>query len=125
MKNHYKFGISALAILAVGQLATTTAVAQTSPGASVLDEIIVTARRTSENINDAPLAIGVMSDSFIEKQGVEDIREVLTLVPGATFVSFSKVQPEKALRGFVAPTPGNSSAEQSILTVVDLSLIHI
>ncbi len=119
-KSKTKTSISLIALTMAMSGATNTAFAQTSgDNAFALDEIIVTARRTAESINDAPLAIGVLDENFIKKQRVEDVRELLTLVPGATFVSFSKAQPEKALRGFVAPTPGNSSSEQSILTVVD------
>ena len=101
---------------AVAQAQTSDDAATSGP---LLDEIIVTARRTSESINDAPLAIGVLSEDFLAKQKVESVEEVLQLTPGATFLVFSKAQPEKSLRGFVAPSTGNASAEQSIVTVID------
>ena len=85
----------------------------------LLDQVIVTARRTSESINDAPLSIGVLGKDFLADQKIESIEEVLGQTPGATFLVFSKAQPEKSLRGFVAPSTGNASAEQSIVTVVD------
>ena len=84
-----------------------------------LEEVIVTARRTAESVNDTPVAIGVLSEDFLAKQKVESVEEVLQLTPGATFLVFSKAQPEKSLRGFVAPATGNASAEQSIVTVID------
>ena len=61
----------------------------------------------------------MLGKDFLADQKVESIEEVLQLSPGATFLVFSKAQPEKSLRGFVAPSTGNASAEQSIVTVVD------
>ena len=119
--NHLVKGVSIAAILAGGSstIAQAQTPGQTGSSGAVLDEIIVTARRTSESINDAPLSIGVLSSDFLAKQKVESVEEVLQLTPGATFLVFSKAQPEKSLRGFVAPSTGNASAEQSIVTVVD------
>ena len=84
-----------------------------------LDTIVVEARRVEENVQDTPVAIGVLNDEFLEKQGIESVEDVLVQTPGATFLTFSKAQPEKSLRGFVAPSTGNASSEQSIVTVVD------
>ena len=118
--NYLAKGVSSIAIIATGICNTSIAQAQTDTTAGGgLDEVIVTARRTSESINDAPLSIGVLGKDFLADQKVESIEEVLQLSPGATFLVFSKAQPEKSLRGFVAPSTGNASAEQSIVTVVD------
>lgn len=116
----FSTGISALAIMAAGGFGSASASAQEQAADDlVLEEIVVTARRYEESLLDAPLAIGVMTDDYMITQKVESIEEMMTLTPGASFVSFSKVQPEKSMRGVVAPTPGNSSSEQSIQTVVD------
>ena len=115
-------GISLSALIAGGVCGGSIAQAQSNSQANSntgLDEIIVTARRTSESINDAPLSIGVLGKDFLADQKVESVEEVLQLSPGATFLVFSKAQPEKSLRGFVAPSTGNASAEQSIVTVID------
>ena len=122
--NHWKIGVSIVAMMSAGLGISGTSFAQTSPDTTTnsgpeLDVVTVTARRTSESVNDAPLSIGVLSSDFLAKQKVESVEEVLQLTPGATFLVFSKAQPEKSLRGFVAPSTGNASAEQSIVTVVD------
>ena len=118
--NNLAKGVSTIAIIATGICSNSIAQAQTDTSAGGgLDEVIVTARRTSESINDAPLSIGVLGKDFLADQKVESIEEVLQLSPGATFLVFSKAQPEKSLRGFVAPSTGNASAEQSIVTVID------
>ena len=120
--SQWKIGVSVLAMIGASMGISGASYAQSNPDATSsvqLDEVIVTARRTSESINDAPLSIGVLGKDFLADQKVESIEEVLQLSPGATFLVFSKAQPEKSLRGFVAPSTGNASAEQSIVTVVD------
>ena len=122
---NFRIGVSALAILALAGGEYSLAHAQESeddPVANnrrVLNPVVVEARRIEENVQDTPVSIGVLDRDFLLKQKVESIEEVLTLSPGATFLTFSKAQPEKSLRGFVAPSTGNASAEQSIVTVVD------
>ena len=120
--SQWKIGVSVLAMIGASMGISGASYAQSNTDATSsvqLDEVIVTARRTSESINDAPLSIGVLGKDFLADQKVESIEEVLQLSPGATFLVFSKAQPEKSLRGFVAPSTGNASAEQSIVTVVD------
>lgn len=117
-----KLGVSAIAITTAVGFGIPGVYAQEVEGArdrGTLDTIVVEARRVEENVQDTPVSIGVLDSDFLAKQQVESIEDVLTLTPGATFLTFSKAQPEKSLRGFVAPSTGNASAEQSIVTVID------
>jgi len=87
-------GVSSIAIIATGICSGSIAQAQSDTQAdnsnTGLDQIIVTARRTSESINDAPLSIGVLSKDFIADQKIESVEEVLQLTPGATFLVFNQ-----------------------------------
>lgn len=85
----------------------------------VIEEIVITSRRYEESINDAPVAVNVMSESFLEKNRIDRADDIFNYTPGATYESFSKLQPTASLRGLNAPTPGNASSESSIQTVVD------
>ena len=118
-----KLGVSVIAISVAAGIGASPALSQevneTARDRGTLDTIVVEARRVEENVLDTPVSIGVLDGEFLAKQKVESIEEVLQLSPGATFLTFSKAQPEKSLRGFVAPSTGNASAEQSIVTVVD------
>ena len=107
----------ALAGILVSQGAITTAIAQ--DGAVTLEEIVITSRRYEESINDAPVSVNVLSQSFIEKNRIDRQDDIFNYTPGATFESFSKLQPTASLRGLNAPTPGNASSESSIQTVID------
>lgn len=86
---------------------------------AVLEEIIVTSRRYEETIQDAPVAVGVLSGKFLIENRIQRADDILEFTPGATWESFSKMQPVASMRGVIAPTPGNASSEASIQTVMD------
>ena len=84
-----------------------------------LEEIVVTSRRYEESIQDAPVAVGVMTESYLRNNRITRADDLMEVSPGATWESFSKMQPVASLRGIIAPTPGNASSEASIQTVQD------
>ena len=86
---------------------------------AVLEEIIVTSRRYEESINDAPVSVNVFNQGFLEENRIDRQDDIFLYTPGATYESFSKLQPTASLRGLTAPTPGNPSSESSIQTVID------
>lgn len=93
------------------------AVAQTTPppqlpagqeaGPTDIDEIIVTARRTSERLQDVPLAVTALSAEQLERQNIlqpQDLQRVapsLTVTPTARGIS----TPQYGMRGQRASTP--------------------
>ncbi|NNC63738.1 MAG: TonB-dependent receptor plug domain-containing protein, partial [Gammaproteobacteria bacterium] len=84
-----------------------------------LEEVVVTARRIEESIQDAPLAVAVMSNDYLQSQGVENIQDVLELTPGASWNMFTKAQPAFTMRGINAGAFGNSSLETAAGLVQD------
>ena len=64
-----------------GQRAANEAVASDSK----LDEIIVTATRRSENIQDVPISISAFSQEQIDVQGMHDVDDIARLAPGIQF----------------------------------------
>ena len=97
----------------------TSALAQGADDDAALEEIIVTSRRYAESIQDAPVAVGVLTADDIINNRIDRADDILNYTPGATYESFSKMQPVASMRGVIAPTPGNASSEASIQTVVD------
>ena len=93
--------------------------AQNDEAASLLEEIVVTSRRYEESINDAPVAVAVLSQDYLEDHRIDRQDDIFSYTPGATYESFSKLQPTASIRGLTAPTPGNPSSESSIQTVID------
>lgn len=112
-------GLTAAAVAIVVMLPAADANAQRAAKAAVLEEIVVTSRRYEESIEDAPVAVAVMSQDFMQTNRIDKADDIFNYTPGATWESFSKMQPVASIRGIIAPTPGNASSESSIQTVVD------
>ena len=93
----------AMAIGCLGMLPGAQVLAQDDGGAIALDEVVVTARKVEERIQDVPLAIQVLSDERIAREGVARVEDVAKLVPGVTFdVGAFPNDTRPAIRGMVA-----------------------
>jgi len=49
----------------------------------ITDEIIVTARKKEETLQQAPLAVSAVSGAQLERAGIESFDEVLNIIPNA------------------------------------------
>ncbi|MGH8260700.1 MAG: TonB-dependent receptor plug domain-containing protein, partial [Steroidobacteraceae bacterium] len=84
-----------MALCALGTLsAAPGAMAQNAPAASEaqasgdeggLQEIVVTAQRRSQSIQDVPISVSAFGQAQMDAQGVRDIDNVARLTPGITF----------------------------------------
>ncbi|MGH2625491.1 MAG: hypothetical protein ACRDHY_02430, partial [Anaerolineales bacterium] len=61
-----------------------TAPATKAPAARqgrVIEEIIVTAQRTEEQLHDVPVSMSAFDDKFLHEQGISDLQDVSRYVP--------------------------------------------
>lgn len=63
---------------------TATAAEQAAP-AEILQEIVVTAQRRAQNVQDVPIAISAISGDALLQAGIRDPRDLSLLVPNLTF----------------------------------------
>lgn len=75
---------SATAIAGLCVLPSTQAFAQTTPTVAV-EEIVVTARKREESLQEVPLSISAFTEKTIEAAGITDIEDISRLTPGFTF----------------------------------------
>lgn len=73
--------------------------AQAQTSATALDEVIVTAQKRAENLQDVPISISAVSSDTIQKAGVQTLDAVQRLTPGLNmsaigsgFVSYSYIR---------------------------------
>lgn len=59
-----------------------------STSTATLEEIVVTAQKRAENLQDVPISISVLSGTDLDKSTVEGISEALNQVPGIATTSF-------------------------------------
>jgi iron complex outermembrane recepter protein len=79
--------------------------AQTAPqsvSGDALTEIVVTAQRRTQNLQDVPIAVEVVSSEAIYKMAAESFADIGNFVPGLVVDSDSPTQPHYQLRGIGA-----------------------
>lgn len=103
-----KFGASAVAI-AIAALASQTQAAQ-------LEEIVVTAQKRTESLQDVPISITTLDGQKIEQAGINNLEDLTGFVPNL-MLSETAVSTSIILRG-VGPG-ANQSFEQSVGLYVD------
>ena len=64
--------INRRALRALAVSASTLAVVYTAPAMAQVEEIVVTAQKVEENVQDVPIAINAYSGEFLEAQGIVD-----------------------------------------------------
>ncbi len=82
MKN---FALSFRGALGVGvTLALALAYSQQTAAQAMLEEIVVTARKVSENIQDAPITVNAMTEAQLEDAGVTQTADYIQFIPNVT-----------------------------------------
>ena len=72
-------GVATLAMVVGTALASAPAVAE-----NVIEEVLVTARKRTENLQDVPAAVSAFSGEQLKDRGVDNIAEVARLTPNVT-----------------------------------------
>ncbi len=86
--------------------------------AAQIEEIVVTATKRAESIQDVPISISAYSGDFLEESGIQTLQDLSLYAPNFTFATSS--QPTNAriiIRGI--GSVGNSAIETSVGVFVD------
>jgi iron complex outermembrane receptor protein len=102
--------------LATAILGATLAPLSSTLQAQALEEVIVTATKRAEGMQDVPIAISVVSGARIEQQGVKNLEELSLYLP-AVHIAQSGGQNQVFIRGI--GSGNNTGFEQSVGTFVD------
>ena len=86
---------------------------------AVVEEIIVTAQKREQSLQDVPIVVSVVSGQQLADAGVRDVKDLQTVVPGLNVTSStSEAQTSIRIRG-VGTIGDNPGMEASVGTVVD------
>jgi len=114
----------ALLLALMGLAQAPMALAQNSPAAendepATLDQIVVTAQKREEVLQDVPIVVTALSEQTLENNGVRDIKDLQQVVPGLTVTSTqSESQTVARIRG-VGTVGDNAGLESSVGIVID------
>jgi len=61
--------------------------AQSASAAAMLEEIVVTARRREESLQDLPLSVAAISADAMQAQGIYDVMDISDFVPNVNFTN--------------------------------------
>jgi iron complex outermembrane recepter protein len=99
--------------------ASALAIGVSAPAFAQVDEIIVTAQKVEENVQDVPIAITAVSGDALIESGTNSLEELGQLVPSVTFrKGTTNANSAVVLRG-VGTISFSIAAEPSVSTVVD------
>jgi iron complex outermembrane recepter protein len=106
--------------LGVGLLAATFVVPAYAQQSANMEEVVVTARKRSETLQEVPLAVSVVSGAEIETLGLQDVTDLYGRVPGLYFGKGSITNPTTSNNYLIIRGIGwNAGLEPSVGVFVD------
>jgi iron complex outermembrane recepter protein len=114
-----------LASAAAALLPITPALAQQAVAAPANDEevapndIIVSARKTPETLQDTPIAVSVVTGEFLEKTGFTQVSEIARFVPGIALSPLNTTRASGSKIRGLSTFSFSDGFESSVSTVVD------
>lgn len=103
----------AMSVAAVSGLGSSFVAAQ------ALEEVLVTATKRTESLQDVPIAVTAMDERMIQQAGITGITDVALRTPGFSMGSYSAGQPLLFIRGIGSNDRGAAGGEPSVATFVD------
>jgi len=83
-----------------------------------LDEIIVTAQKKSESLQDVPIAVTAFNAELLQEAGIIEVEEIALRTPNFTSTRFNIGEPQFYIRG-VGSTSDSASGDPSVALFVD------
>ncbi|AEG48034.1 TonB-dependent receptor [Sphingobium chlorophenolicum L-1] len=78
-------------------------------------DIVVTARKRAENLQDVPIAVTALGSVAMERAHITSVLDVAALTPGVTMTQFNIGEPQTYIRGVGSQT--DSAASESSVTI--------
>lgn len=110
---------TASAIVLIGLSAGGSAYAQDQVEDIAVGELIVTAQKREQRLQDVPIVVTVATAQLIEDAGIKDIRDLSILAPGLTVTSTSSEASVTARIRGIGTVGDNPGLESSVGIVID------
>jgi outer membrane receptor protein involved in Fe transport len=108
-----------LGTVAVSTLTPVYAQDRTAPEATDTDEIVVTANRREESVQDVPSAITAISQAQIEARGIDSFEGFARSVPGLTMNEATKNRATFNIRGIATNTSGLANTQDPVSVYIN------
>ena len=107
IKNRAK---SAAVIAAVSAVLATPNINISAQGAGAIEEIVVTSRKKTENLQDVPVSVSALTEEMLEERGINTFEDYLFQLPGVTAGGAGPGQNTIYIRGLASTTPNLTTA---------------
>ena len=87
-----------------------------------LEEVLVSAQKREQSLQDVPIAISAVNEELLEKTGINTITEVIPMVPGLTGADYGLATNSWAIRG-IGSNDWTIGSEPSVGVFVDDSYV--
>src|SRR5690606_38399509 len=84
-----------------------------------LDEVLVTAQKREQNVQDVPIVITAISGQLLHDTGVRDIKDLTVLAPGLIVTSTANESSTTARIRGIGTVGDNIGLESSVGVVID------
>jgi len=105
IKNRATFAAAVAVASASAVLATPNVRAQ-----QTIEEVVVTSRKKTENLQDVPLSVSTMNEQRLEETGINVFEDYLVSLPGVTAGGAGPGQNTIYIRGLASTTPNLTTA---------------
>jgi iron complex outermembrane recepter protein len=109
--------IATLAFAAAPTFAQQTA--NSAEGGRTIENIIVTAQKREQSLQDVPIVVTAVSEQLLQDSGVRDIKDLTVLTPGLTVTSTSSEASTTARIRGIGTVGDNPGLESSVGVVID------
>ncbi len=94
------------------------ALSSVASSAQMLEEVVVTATKRAESIQDVPISISAFSGNFMQDSGINDLQDLGAYAPNLNLSKAGNVANQRiAIRG--VGSVGNSAIEPSVAVFID------
>src|SRR3546814_9271930 len=94
---------------------------QEEASASGVGDIVVTAQRRSENLQDVTVAISALGGDSIEKFGITDVLDIAAITPGVTMTEYNVGEPQTYIRGVGSQTDRSEEHKSELQSLMRIS----
>lgn len=112
------FGASTAALALMAGFTTPAVAQETQQGVVALEEIIITAQRREQGLQEVPIAVTAFGQEALERIGANGIQDVAGKAPGVTLTQFNVGEPQIFVRG-VGTTSDSAASDPSIGVSID------
>jgi len=108
-----------IALKSLALSASAIALTHTAPAMAQVEEIIVTAQKVEENVQDVPIAITAVPGERLEQAVVFNLENISTIIPSVTFRKGTTSANSAIVMRGVGTITFSVAAEPSVSTVID------